>query len=1107
LFFFISVFFAALRKKLLMAYSSGSAFYGHPHTNYVHGLLAPPNVAVDSRRTAAQLAINDLTGISGIAPRAMQQYSAQDMPTMGTPAMSTQGIGSPEIASPMAMAIEQLTIFRAEEVFPSMLGPGGVAPLTQTNDKAVYFSKLVFNHALPDIRPIRGRVNFTTSYRQQRISTMRDYGIGLEFTYQFLKGREGPLYLRLSIEQLNNAVVDHLLLMAYDMLQSAVDWGAQIWNKHLTTIGSGLGAISVLQFLRRDVLMLGAIQKEERPLEALVEFIRNEQRKEPGAMSDALVMHHRIESFIAREIPAYSEWVRAGADGPAANKASVDQVIRMHMPYPYTLNVVRAYSIDDAQEFPFMQNEVRYGEFYVMESDVDPENDPNGDFYCNSIEVYNQENDSNWAAVKLVDALKYSGRFDPITGAPIGLAWPGVPFVEPPNLDAYDLFTTDEKVGDRKVGTKTATTIGDMRDIPRDRLIAIANAIQRVGGGGDGGFNAGRDKISVSLPPAAINPVFTSAGVARSTAFGALYANLSLLVRHTQDAGHIQLLTNLRTRSEAVDSAVDADQMRRAWDILGSTLTDIHVMVSQLITGLSVSLASIDQRDEETLRLAKQVLPPLEEVMRNYLKAVGSTGSNVFASGVIARLRTPPPTIAALGKRIERELIGTWVKETNKRLKLVDNHSAALIANGSLKHTPEGYLETTSSTLGARYALAVLQNSANKSADEQKAHDVLLHGLSYVSKSGTPEEVGARFEAFTDNMIHAGVLPDSFVSKKFSIATSPAAVSAKISAYMKSDEAKRAGVFGAASHRDFSREAQAIESSLAYGGAAEFIDTGIEVAAKMPVSALRTNVDEVNKLSLNLHMIEQFIAHKIPLPFRVVLLRPYIRLITYGMIACFNGAQRVYYGMPIFSWLSDGHSQVTRGVLSYTSGAVVQYEKTIFHLPNVLIADVVSGWGIRWRQGGDKSLWDNPMHRSVGDMIAMIEPLDSPLTRTTEIITAYGSFSDVSMLRDVHLNSDQRGDCFRCREWMRTWFGVENKPRALEGEVVAAYSEGQRSEHMICWNGGYRVLNPKLGKWMLKYPSGPFRTARWYGPGMLTAFQNNKRPALQEMSHLEIMGK
>lgn len=1112
-----------------MAYSgSNPAFFGHPHTNYVHGILAPPNVAVDSRRTAAQLAINDLTGIQGIAPRAMQQYSAQDLATMGTPAMSTQGIGSPEIATPMATAIELLTIFRAEEVFPGMLGPNGVAPLTPTNEKAIYFDKLVFNQQLPDVRPLRGRVNFGTAYRQQRVSTMRDFGIGIEFTYQFLKGREGPLYLRLSIEQLNNAVVDHLLLMAYDTLQSAVDWGALLWDKQLTTIGARIGSVSIMEFLQRDILLLGLIQKKDRPLETIMEFVQNEQAREQGAISNAIVMHHRIRGYISKQVHAYMEFFRAGDAGPAAVKATPDQVLNMHF-NGWAMNVVRANTVDDAQEFPFMQNEWRYGEFYVMESDVSPANDPNGEFYCDAIEVYNQHSDSKWARIELMDALRNSGRFSPNPGEPIGLttdiAIRRADFVNTPNAGAYDLFTTPDG--------ETVQTIGDLRDIPRERLVAIANAIERLGGGK---FGVGLAKITpppppprivrglpppTSLPPTTSPPTGHSLGaeVPSLPSLAGLDVASRQLLRFLEGSdqtlyGRVQdAVGDIRAAYDLALNATEPAQIKEAWERLGTSFLVAYETVQSVVQSygsrLPLGAEPIPERELGAWEASNNTIRELGRVIDVYLQTAASAGVN---NTLMTRLseRALPASERSVQKRIEQELIGSWVQSGKKTMKLVNNSSATLVANGSLKCNSEGCLDNSSSTLGAKYALAILHNCKSNTDEQNKSHNILLHGLSYVNKTGSSAQVGARLEAFANSMVRNEVLPSNFAGGPFTIEAAPASVSSAITAYMKSDEAKRTGVFGSASHRDFASDVAAMQTSSSSRIGAEIPSligaSGYEEERAMLEGVVKDAVSQVVRLPINLSTMERFITNKIPLPFRVVLLRPYIRLITYGMIACFTGAQRVYYGLPIFSWLSDGHSQVTRGVLSYSCGSAVQNEKTIFHLPHVLIADIAGGWGINWIKGGRQNEWDNPYHEKYGDMLALIEPLDSPLTRTTEVITAYGSFSEVEMLRKVPLNKNENGDCFKNREWVRAWFGIANKQRAVEGEATAAYTEGERSQHMICWNGGYRLYNPKKGDWCMRRPSGPFADAEWYGPGMAFAFRTNTRPRSQEASRLEIMG-
>lgn len=1012
--------------------SSSFALF-NPAQTFQAGMIQPPSASYDSRHTPLQRQMNELSGLHGVRQQGLGQFSSQALPTMTRPAMSVPGAGTDGVAN-MGQVIELKTIFRANEVFPGMLGEGGVAPLRFTEDDAILTEVLTFNEALPNNRAPRGRVTFGTAERRARSGTLRSFGSGIEFTYQFLKGRSGPLYLRLSIEQLNNGVVDHLLLMAYELLQNSHDWGRDIWARQISADGQRPGGMTVQHWFTRNNYLLGLMQKEDRPLEAVMSWVREQQRL-LGVQSNALVLHHSIANYAKLNVPAYTEFFRAGQAGPEqARMVDDDAALRMHI-NGFDVNVVRANAIDDAQEFPFMENEVRYGEFYVFENEMGCDDEVGGDKnYPCWIEIYNQYTDNTWHRIKLIDAIENSGRFDD-NGNFRDFSSGVYQQARPLYGDSYD----DPFIFDEVSGGQTA--VEHVNDLARRNFLSAD----------------------------------------RLRAMALVYKEKNL----TADA--------FPASERAAEGRPDGSGVRRL------APSSRFTPVSRPSGGFGTETVS-------------QAVAPAQA-------AVSATGADISNS----RSAT------------EAGLTGSWVKRDGSLI-LDRNRDAALVRIGAVRTTgATKTLDVANSNADALKAVAVMHNLAAPADDTQRAAQAALFtGLNMISTEGSVADVSANIGAFLSHMVDSGVLPAEYETRRVELKGDQAAVARAVSAHIGASLARGDGMYGGLSSRDYQGRLRAgaaadqpakVAGSIAgsqkrigaiYGPESDPITR--QMLDGLP-DELQSAAEAVLDTPLNLNSIRKMVAMRVPLPFKVVLLRPFIRLRTYGMIACMRGAQNIFYGMAIFSWADDGQQQSVRGVLSYKAGGFIFGEKTLFHLPDVLIRAIQSGMGVSWIKGGKQDdLMPSDDDTDRGDLIALLEPTQmadpntgrtyEPMVRSTEVITAYGSFQDVELMRSANINNNEKRPLFANRAWMRAWFGIDPAMQGIgaTSERQAAYGTDARSEHMVCWRGGSNHPNASMSKVDYRPPAGPFADFPGYGPGMGTAFQMLKRPRFQKPSRLEIMG-
>lgn len=231
------------------------------------GISDPPLLTGDRRYTQTQSAVMDLVGRTGLlpAPQNLQQYSEERLTTMTAPASTLFGAGN-ERVEVMNQVIETKMIFTAQNEYAIVLGANGIAPLVRTDRSAFEVSRLTLESSLPDRRPVRGRVTIGKLSRDARSGTLQSYGKGIEMPLRFYLDPLGPLYFRLMVEQMNIGVRDLLIMIVYNMIEHAFDWGQKVWADSMAR-RAAVQAPMMRQWLEREMRLFGLVQREERPME------------------------------------------------------------------------------------------------------------------------------------------------------------------------------------------------------------------------------------------------------------------------------------------------------------------------------------------------------------------------------------------------------------------------------------------------------------------------------------------------------------------------------------------------------------------------------------------------------------------------------------------------------------------------------------------------------------------------------------------------------------------------------------------------------------------------------------------------------------------------
>lgn len=998
-------------------------------TLLARGIADPPGVGLDRRMNPYQKGMFDLMGKAGwlSPPQNLRPLSQQSLTTMTTPASTMDAAGNPRITA-IEQGIEMKMIFTAENEESIILGGSGIAPLTFTDQKAITTSSMKFHSHLPDRRPVRGRVRMGTFERKERIGTLSSFGSGIEFPIQFYMDRDGPLFFRLGIEQLNIGVRDFLIMMAYNMLENAIDWSSQLWEQKLDRDGRMSAAgIAADMWMQRESKLLGLLQRPGTyPMQTLLNFVQEQQFLVDNTTNVALV-NHRLGKFLQTEIGMYTKQFIAGEAGPRLVNSSPDAAITGMLNVP--VHVVRtAAAYDDGTFFDFMTGNRRYGEYVPMLDMHNPTKERPYRSYWRDTWILDSNTD-DWCKITLLEAIVNSGRFnDNGTLRNMGSREGG--WLRMPDQTASDPFHNKQDGNFVPIQTWGELTEEQLSD---DDLLMMAQALRTNMG------DVGVTEANVADFLGDQRPLFGEGGGAAA-----------LLRFPAQEEGG---------------------------------------------TGLASAAAA--------------AAPP---------EGTQETNAEIALN------------IAAEPAQALRSQTGTWTRGARGGFKAgTDVAAAPLTRLGLLRAGTDGQLDMNASNAKAILAVGadVNYHYANPTdpAGTRNAHHVrgqILNVLGAVDTSGSAEEVGQRIGAAVDWLTQAGLLPQTIAQSPLASAPSQETVSSmgkNLSALTKRDDAKNIFANVKRLHEACSKT-QRTASSLSDGDivarirktpvrqvATRVAKVGAEASAP-GASVMNARLRNVTRLTtdqnlqvvlsaflqgpITLQAIKTMIARHVPVPLTPLLMRWEVDMMTAGMILATRGAQRTYYSIPVFSWTDDDVHQVSRGTLSFNAGAFTIQENRTYHVRDVLIVGVNSGFDCTFVKGGagpNNTVSKNPAER--GSIVSVLEPY-TRAKRWPQLITAYGTWDKLRVVGLAHRLKGATEKHYEGAEFVRAWFGVDAKDAAQPAEQQAAYAGLTQPENLTMWRGGARYYDPVTDrKGDIVRGTGPIASYDFYDAGMFKAWSDS----------------
>ena len=1040
------------------------------------GVVDPPGVGMDRRQNPYQQGMFDLMGKAGWlpAPESLRPLSQQSLSTMTAPASTMDAAGNPRITA-IEQGVEMKMIFTAENEEAVILGSSGIAPLTYTDQAAITTSSMKFNSHLPDRRPVRGRVRMGTFERKERIGTLSSFGSGIEFPLQFYLDRDGPMFFRLGIEQLNIGVRDFLIMMAYNMLENAIDWSSTLWNDKLKNEGRMAAAgIAAEMWMQREAKLLGLVQ---RPgiyvMQTMLNFVAEQQFLVDNTTNVALA-NHRIGKFLQTEIGLYTKQYLAGDAGPRLVNSSPDAALTGMMNVP--VHVVKtAAAYDDGTFFDFMTGNRRYGEYVPMLDQHNPTKDRPYRSYWRDTWIYDSNTD-DWCCITLAQAIKYSGRFDEKTGRLRSMGDPDAGWMETPSINAKDPFHYDLTNG--KLLPKE--TWGELTedDLSDDDLVRMARAVLTTHG----------DELDVTN--------VTNVTTVLDGFFGAREA----VVR---DDG---------------DDDDDGDYGDGGYD-----------------RRLSQSSGSTRLMSDFESPVPAAAAPGTPAPTFSAADASGA-GNGSDAPMLASSQPEIPLGITSEPSQALREQTGTWKSDGRGGFVASGNVSAApLVRAGLLKMDRSGRLDVTNSDAAAVLAVGAdvnyHYNNARDPAGVRNAHHArgqICNILGGVDTTGDAAVVAQRLGSAIGWLTKVGLLPESIAHTQ--------TTSAPRESVMSSLGKSMSELFASESAKALFANASRVKTACAKTQRAAAAITDEDVVARVPVRAaqkpsrpvrigaetargvidsgkardarqkkldalassnskLKSVLRAYVEAPINLKNINVMIGLDIPVPLTPILMRWEVEMMTAGMILATRGAQRTYYSKPIFSWTDDDAHQVSRGTLSFNAGAFTILENRTYHVRDVLIVGVQSGFDCTFATGGNAGTiagaktGDDDVQR--GSIVSVLEPY-SRAKRWPQLITAYGSWEKLGALGLAHHLKNSNDAHFKGAEFVRAWFGVDPRSAAQPEEQLAAYSGLTEPENLTMWRGGARYYDPvqdRAGD--VTSGTGPIASYDFYGPGMGKAWADS----------------
>jgi hypothetical protein len=751
------------------------------------GIVDPPGVAVDRRATATQSGMANLFGRTGTLPPPQdhRQLEGEALSTMTVPPTTSDLFGNPRAES-VAAAIEFKMIFTSLNEEKMIIGPNGVAPLTYTDKHAFEVNIMRWHSLMPDRRPVRGRVRMGTYDRESRVGTLSSYGIGFEMPLQFFMDMDGPMYFRMAIEQINIGVRDFLILLVYNMLEAAIDWGSQMWKEKMDIEGTRR-FLSMNDWLLRERRMMGIFQRDAHPVENIINFMEEQQAKlGDGARSNILLANHRIGRFVQTEIGAYNKFFMAGERGVALLNSSPDEALATKFSLP--VHVVRSAVIDDVSEFDFMTGHRRYGE-YVEMLDLHTQSEAHP-YHTDWRTVYIMDSSTDdWQPVTLRDALLASGRFmvDPATGEPTDTVYGADGGVVTPGRGAL------RSLSDANAGWKRPLRMFDHVSDPfhDGSLKPFTTWRQLLEAGHFNRADVLRVATAAKLNSASIVGIKSELVGGDQQGDAAEIASLAAEINAADYNDEYAAALAGRLGAETLPAF--SGRLGSAPPFLatvgGFRAIASEQVVSEATFGFSASFAARVRAVIKSIAdRGGDVDAELGAVLQNPARLMKKRGSLSSASAAASsQINTPIAVGAAVNishdarKLVEQNLTGTWTP--GPRGGLVGDAEAVTTSLGRLgllrSNPATGALDSGASDRNALAALSLVHNyglvdpQSNPEGTLQTEHmrGLVLSSLAALNTSGTPEQVSARIGTLVNWFTKEGHVPQDIATRQL---TTPA---------------------------------------------------------------------------------------------------------------------------------------------------------------------------------------------------------------------------------------------------------------------------------------------------------------------------------------------
>ena len=698
----------------------------------------PVQIGTDAHTNGYQAGMTNLVGNQGYLPhplsRDMMPHSSIAINPMAVPAGSGAGIPNPRLEQIGGLAIEYKTVFAANSGdYEAMLGSNGVAPLTPSNSMAFYITKIRVNSHMPEQTPEGGRTRQGTIQREQRVGRLSSYGIGFQMPLRAYMDIDGPMYLRMMIEQMSLGMVDFLILMVYNMLLNAYDYGLQQYVD-LVKRSNVRTALNYVDWLERDNFFLGAMQRLDHPIETLTNYIREKQRLAGGVESDVLVVNHKLGPFV-REIRQYTEFFRAGASGPATVTADPDTALRARL--QLDVHVVRTHVIDDENEFDFMSGIRRYGEYVPMVTKFTPsESQPYSTRWLDTWLLCARTD--KWMRVTLRDALWHSGRWDATTGELIDIN-------SLIDIDAgaatYDPF---HRVNPQTNKLEPVKTFGELPHISTDflRNLKKSDISKDAEAALKGAFATLRryareirskehdEELMDLIAPIGSNSLFTGGAKKSFDAFA-----------YIASSGGMRFFAELSNTADA--------------DTIGEAIAAVDAVFTQKETANTI------------IDLAIGANYPRVLIRRGTADGM-KPGSGARTA---INLASPISIGNALGvsnsarAAVESALTGAWTVGASGVRAAGDVSTAALVRMGLVRHVG-GQLDVSSSDPSAVAAINLVHNFGYTNTTDatgvhatEQMRGYVLAGMQNLALTGSAPDVSARIGAYVGWLTERGVVP------------------------------------------------------------------------------------------------------------------------------------------------------------------------------------------------------------------------------------------------------------------------------------------------------------------------------------------------------------